>query len=224
MTQALAILEKAATVLQDPDYVRWTKEEMLVWLSEGQMAIARTPGAYTKTKVVDLVEGTRQVIPADAWALLTVSHNVDEDGTALGAVRISTRAILDCYEPNWHMATEKPLVETFVYDDRFPREFNVYPPNDGTGRLEVTYSAIPEKLTSETDELELEQMFEPALLSYVLYRANSKDSDYAPGLQAATAYFQAYSQEVQAGLAIHMSTSPNASVVSGPVKPSGATS
>lgn len=223
MTQAIEILTSAARILQDPEFVRWTKDEMLVWLSEGQIAVARSPGAYSKTVVVDLKEGVRQSIPDDAWGLLTVTHNVDEDGIPLSVVRLVTRSLLDSYEPGWFGATPRELVENYIYDDRFPREFYVYPPNTGDGHVELVYMAIPKKLTSETDEIELDDTFVPALLSYVLYRANSKDSDYAPGLQIASGYFQSYMQELTAGLQARGAATPNAALTPGTMNANGGT-
>ncbi|WP_322152300.1 DUF6682 family protein [Paratractidigestivibacter sp.] len=223
MTKAIDILKRAARILQDPDFVRWTKEEMLVWLSEGQVAIARVPGAYTKFAILELKEGARQALPSDAWGLLTITHNVDEDGSPLKAVRLVTRSLLDCYEPNWHGAPERQIVENFVYDDRSPREFYVYPPNDGYGRLEISYMAIPKELTAETDETVLDETFDPALLSYVLYRAQSKDSDYAPGLTQATGYFQTYTQELSNAMVARGASTPNASLVPGAANANGGT-
>lgn len=223
MTQAIEIIKRAARILQDPGYVRWTKEEMLVWLSEGQVAIARVPGTYTKFAVVELKEGARQALPSDAWGLLTITHNVDEDGSPLKAVRLVTRSLLDCYEPNWHGAPERQIVENFVYDDRSPREFYVYPPNDGYGRVEISYMAIPKELTAETDETVLDETFDPALLSYVLYRANSKDSDYAPGLTQASSYFQSYTQELTNAMQARGASTPNAALVPGAANANGGT-
>lgn len=223
MTQAKDILTSAARVLQDPEFVRWTKPEMLVWLSEAQIAVVRVPGTYTKTEVVRLKTGDRQQLPPRAWQLVSVSHNVDEDGTPLGVVRLTTRSLLDSYEPDWHSMTPRQLVENYVCDDRSPREFWVYPPNDGEGRVEISYMAIPEKITSETDEIELDETFDPALLSYVLYRAFSKDSDYAAGLQMATSYFQAYSQELTNALQARGAATPNAALIPGVANANGGT-
>ena len=103
MTVAKEIMERAAMTLQDPDYTRWTKPEMLEWLSEAQIAIARTPGAYSKVKTLALVEGTHQKIPEDGWSLITVTRNFDADGIPLTPVRLVTRSLLDAVVPQWHM-------------------------------------------------------------------------------------------------------------------------
>ena len=223
MTAAKEIMERAALTLQDPDYTRWTKPEMLEWLSEAQIAIARTPGAYSKVKTLALVEGTHQKIPEDGWSLITVTRNFDADGVPLTPVRLVTRSLLDAVVPQWHMETPSQLVQNYVYDDRFPKEFFVYPPNDGYGFVEAVYMGIPARITEETQPLELDDTFVPALVSYVLYRAFSKESDYSSGAQSAVQYFQAYSSELTAAIQARGQTTPNAALMPGVVNANGGT-
>lgn len=223
MTIALDIMERAAKTLQDPEYVRWTKPEMLEWLSEAQVAIARTPGAYSKVKIIPLVEGTKQSIPEDGWSLLTVTRNFDLEDVPLTPVRLVTRSLLDAVVPTWHLERPEQLVENYIYDDRFPKQFFVYPPNDGSGQVEVIYMGIPVPLTDEKQKLELDDTFVPALVSYVLFRAFSKESDYSSGAQSAAQYFQAYSSELVAAMQARGQTTPNASLMPGPVGSNGGT-
>lgn len=223
MVTAQEVITRAAKTLQDPEFVRWTKPELLEWISEAQVAIARTPGAYSKVAVMQLQEGTRQTLPADGWCLITVTRNVD-DGMALTPVRLVTRSLLDAVVPDWHMAYPRSLVENFTYDDRFPREFYVYPPNDGEGHVEVIYMGIPDDVVDEGQILELDDTFLPAILNYVLYRAFTKESDYAPGVQNAAAYFQAYQTELAAALEARGRTTPNAALMpNSPVNANGGT-
>lgn len=218
------VLDRVVKTLQDPDFVRWSKEELLDWISEAQIAIARTPGAYSKLVVLALKEGTRQELPADAWELLTVVRNVDEDGVPLTPVRLTTRSLLDAYFPQWHMLRERPLVQNYVYDDRFPRIFSVYPPNDGSGRIEVIYAGIPAEITSEDQDLELDDTYAPALISYALYRASSKDSDYAPGTQNAAAWYQSYTSELDQTATTRGRQTPSSALVPDqPVNANGGT-
>lgn len=223
MTQAISILERAARVLEDPEYVRWTKAEMLVWLSEAQVAIARIPGTYTKTACIDLVKGVRQTLPSDAWGLITVSHNVDEDDYPLDAVRLVTRSLLDCYEPRWHSGPRRQMVENYIYDERDPKTFFVYPPNDGYGRVELTYMALPPEIEDETDETAFDKSYDPALVSYILWRAHSKDADYAPGAQNAAQYFQAFQSDLTQAVTSRSLATPNATLTPGAVNQNGGT-
>jgi len=222
MTTALTIMERAARTLQDPDYVRWTKPEMLEWLSEAQRAIARTPGAYSITRVVNLVEGTKQTIPSDGWSLVTVTRNFDDE-RPLSPVRLVTRSLLDACVPYWHMAPESPLVQNYTYDDRYPTEFFVYPPNDGEGHVEIVYMGIPPELTTASDEIVLDDTFIPSLINYVLYRAITKESDYSSGIQSAQQFFAAYQSELAAALEARGRTTPNAALVGGAVNGNGGT-
>lgn len=223
MTRAQEILERVAVTLEDPEFVRWPKAELLDWVSEAQIAIARTPGTYSVTKRVKLKEGTRQELPADAWGLLSVTRNFDEDDRPMTPVRLVTRSLLDCCVPDWHMLPEYPIVENYVYDDRYPKEFYVFPPNDGSGTVEVVYMGIPQEVTSEDDVLILDDTYLPAILNYVLFRALSKESDYAAGAQSAAAYFSAYQSELQSAMATRGQTTPNATMVPGAVAPNGGT-
>lgn len=224
MTTALDIMTRVAGNLQDPEFVRWTKPEMLKWITEAQTVIARTPGAFSKTKVIQLKSGTRQMLPSDGSSLITIIRNVEEDGTPLTPVRLVTRSLLDACVPHWHMEPEYPLVENYVYDDRVPKEYYVFPPNDGEGHLEVVYMGIPADVVDETQELELDVTFEPAIVSYVIFRAVCKESDYASGIQNATSYYQAYMTELSAALQARGQVTPNASLMPNtPVNPNGGT-
>ena len=216
------IIEKCAITLKDPDYVRWTQDELLMYLDEGQREIARNPGAYVKTTILSLVEGTKQVMPEDSNQLMTVVRNFDGDEPR-EPVRITTRELLDAFEPDWHVCPKQQIVENYVYDDRNPTVFFVYPPNDGSGEVEIQYNAIPPKLTKTTDTLSLRDEFETPLRMYVLYRAYTKDSDYAPGLNLANTFFQSYVQGTTGVLQARGTNTPNTALVSGAVNGNGGT-
>lgn len=224
MLVAESIITKCSVTLKDPDYVRWGKEELLSYLDEAQKEIARNPGANVKEAVLELDEGTKQALPENCFLLASVIRNWDEDDEIPAfPVRITTRSLLDAFEPGWHMCPKRRVVENYIYDDRTPDVFFVYPPNDGTGKVDVMYSAIPATLTDVSDQLELKDEFEPALINYVLYRAYTKDSDYSAGLQLAAQFYTAYSSGLTAALqAIGVST-PNAALAKGAVKGNGGT-
>ena len=82
---------------------------------------------------------------------------------------------------------------------------------------------IPARITEETQPLELDDTFVPALVSYVLYRAFSKESDYSSGAQSAVQYFQAYSSELTAAIQARGQTTPNAALMPGVVNANGGT-
>lgn len=216
MTTALDIMTRATRITHDESYKRWSKKEMLDWASEAQISVARNPGVYNLTIVKDLVAGARQSLPEDGWALVTVHCNIDGE-TPVSAVTITSRALLDAYRPMWRRLPEEQLVENYLYDSREPLEFMVYPPNDGTGKVELTYMAVPKPFTSETDELVVDDTYIPALVNYIVYRAYCKESEYSPGITNAQSYYAAYQQELALALGVRDSITPNASLLkSGP--------
>lgn len=213
MTTALDIINRASSTMQDADFVRWSKAELLEYVSEAQVMVSHSPGAYSVRKVIDLAEGSRQSLPADTWSLISVVRNVDEDDVPITPVRLVSRSLLDAAVPLWHMEPKAPLVENYVYDDKVPREILVYPPNDGTGRVEVVYIGIPAKITDENEELVTDSSFDAAILLYVLYKAYCKESDYAPGVSNASAYYEAYKGELDMASQVRGRVSPNASLM-----------
>lgn len=223
MLVASDLINKCSVTLKDTEFVRWTKEELLSYLDEAQREVARTPGANVKTVIQSLEEGTQQSMPEDAYALLTIVRNWNDYGEPTLPVRITTRALLDSFNPYWHMDPCTTVVENYVYDDRHPREFFVYPPNDGFGAVEMMYTAIPAKLTSVSAKLALRDEYEVPLIMYMLYRAYTKDSDYSAGLQLASTYYTMYTSSLQAVSQQKAAATPNASLAKGAVSPNGGT-
>ena len=218
------LIKKCSITLKDPEFVRWTEDELLAYLDEAHREIARVaPGSYVKTVVQDLVKGSKQALPADAFLLVSVVRNMTELDEPCEPVRITTRALLDSFEPHWHMCPHRRLAENYVYDDRTPKVYYVYPPNDGSGHVEVMYNAIPEKLTAISDVLVLRNEFETPLMMYVLYRAFCKDSDYSAGLEVASNSYQSYTVSLKQAMEAVGTKTPNTNLIKGAVKPNGGT-
>ncbi|MNL56529.1 hypothetical protein D3C87_1800310 [compost metagenome] len=59
--------------------------------------------------------------------------------------------------------------------------------------MEAKFSERPPAVADITDTLDLDLAYIGPLVSYILYRAMSKDSEYANG-QLAIAHFQAFSE------------------------------
>jgi hypothetical protein len=61
----------------------------------------------------------------------------------------------------------------------------------------LNYSAQPTNLTSESQTIPIFDIFQSALVDYILFRACSKDAEYAPGLQLAQGYLATFTASVQ---------------------------
>ena len=154
--------------------------------------------------------GTRQLIPENGFKLLDVVRNMGTPvswvetapytGTVPGyAIRSVDRSTLDHTDPEWHrpalLTTE---VLHYSYDTRDRRGFYVYPAQpeaQATRQLvEIIYAASPNELTNLADVIGLDDVYQPALLSYILHRAYAKDIP-VEGMNAgqrAAAYFQQF--------------------------------
>jgi hypothetical protein len=196
---AQTILNKAAIQLTDIANVRWTRAELLSWLNDGMRQIVlMQPSGSSTTVSVKLDAGTRQTIPSDGWLLLQIYRNMGTSGTTPGrAIRIISREVLDGFNPSWHTEIPKAEVKNYIYDVQDQLAFYVYPPNTGTGYIELNYSAQPTNLTSESQTIPIFDIFQSALVDYILFRACSKDAEYAPGLQLAQGYLATFTASVQ---------------------------
>ena len=172
--------------------------------AQGVIVMMR-PEANPVTGSMKLAEGTRQSIPqgtpfdlnedgdttdtdeasgVTAFALIEVVRNMGTNGQTPGrVVRKADRYHMDKNHPNWHQATVSGVSQTsaevtnYIYDTRNRKTFYVYPPqpSSGQGWLEMVVSRVPKKISASTGELSMEEVYEPAILSYVMYRAFLKD-------------------------------------------------
>ena len=206
-----SLINKAATLLYDQTNIKWPRSEWLGWLNSGQRAIVvLQPSSTNEIEVIKLVAGTRQSIPAHGWLLLDVIRNMGTTGTTPGrAIRVVHRRMLDSYNPDWNTATASSVVRDYVFDSQNQREFYVYPPNTGTGYVELNYSMIPDDLTSEASTISVSDAYENPLLDYMLFRACSKASDINNGAALAAAYLQAFNAFLGGKLTAEQANNPN---------------
>lgn len=208
---AADVMKRASTILQDADAVRWTPVELRDWLNEALRAIvAIKPNAKAGNVILDLVAGTKQTLPAEYTILSRVIRNIGAaPGNAPGnAVRVlARREILDSQIPNWHALPPAATV-TYVWTDLMAmRDFWVVPGNTGTGRIEATVGMIPDEVPLPTNPLDIEEyddavdlddIYQPILLDFVLFRAFSKDSAAPDAAARAGTHLQLASQALGA--------------------------
>ncbi len=187
-------LDKAVLILQDTTNIRWTVAELLGWFNDGQREIVMLrPDTYVQRVAHQLVAGTRQAIPAAGYQLVKVTRNMGTDGSTPGRViRKVPEEQLDSTLPEWHTATATASTLHYMFDPREPKVFYVYPPSNGSGRVELIYSSAPAPLASENDVQVLDDVYANPLLDYVLFRAYTKDNDSAGNANRAVAHRQAF--------------------------------
>ena len=214
--QVNSLVSRAATLIQDATNVRWPTNELIDWLNDGQREIVLIkPQASVKNESVSLTTGsTKQSIPASGVQLIDVTRNMGSAGNTPGdSIRVVSREVLDAQRPSWHSDVNADgKIKHYMFDPRDPKTFYVYPKAPATAHyVEVIYSASPTD-ASAGGVIQIDDIYANALLDYILYRAYSKDAEYAGNAQLAVAHYQAFSNSLGAKTQNELSQNPNLSV------------
>lgn len=184
------VLDRVELLLEDEQHDIWTEAELIVWVDDALTAIInQRPDAYVKRTIVSLKEGTYQDLPEDGMVLIRLTRNMSTH-TAITGLPLD---MLDDQNPSWRMPVLASVVEHYVYTDRDPKHFEVFPSVAANTLIELDYGAMPPSVTKDTDTIPLGKEYVNIFTDWVLYRAWSKD-DEAANLNKATVHFQAFSQ------------------------------
>ena len=215
---AQSIIRRCIETLQDNTSVRWPVNELVRYLNDGQREVVlHRPDAMVTSATVTCVPGTKQTLPANGVKLIEVVRNARAAGTKR-AVRMVNREILDAQTPGWHAIAGADDVLHFMYDPRDPRVFYVYPPATAATQLDIVYAAYPADIaepadgalfTAVTGNISLPDIYGNALQDYILYRAYSKDSEYAGNAQRAQAHYAAFANALGIEIKATIAVAPN---------------
>lgn len=215
---AQSTIRRCVETLQDNTSVRWPIHELVRYLNDGQREIiVHRPDAMTTSATLALAAGSRQVIPSAGTKLEDVIRNTS--GTKR-AVRRCDREILDAQIPGWHALTGVSEVLHFMHDPRDPRVFYVYPPATVSASLEVVYSSLPTDIAEPADgslytavigNLSVPDIYGNAIQDYVLYRAYSKNAEYAADATRAVGHYGAFAAALGIELKATLMTAPQGS-------------
>lgn len=230
------ILDRARRILIDETSRRWPLPELARWLNDGIVElIVHKPSEGSGSVVMGLVEGTRQEIPAGYSQFLAAVRNIrdwddewDEDVDG-AQPRVSGRVItavdrqeIDDVQPGWHdtdVIESAQAVQHFIFDPKVPREFYVYPANDGTGFIEVALASIPAAIATtstvmadyDAQSINIDTIWRNAMVDYVCYRAFNKNSQAGSNAQKAAAHYTQFANSIGLKLANEMRAYPNRS-------------
>lgn len=194
-TTAQVIIDEAEAILQDSSNVRWAATELLAGVNDAcKAACLYKPDAYVVSASVICVAGIVQELPAAGFKLQDIICNMGTTGTTQGAaVQLIDRKVLDAMIPGWPAVTASATTEYYCYDERYPRQFLVYPkqPTSAFGYLQLIYSAAPAEIAANGTIL-IPDIYRPAILQYVLYYAYAKDLDAPGNAEKAQLYYTAF--------------------------------
>ena len=162
------------------------------------------------TKVVSLVAGVSQKIPPSGGRINGFLHN--DLTTSFKAGIMTYKAKHSPKEIDYSalirqipgFASEKPSagVAHVCYDQSSPKDFVVYPPNDGTGKLVVRYTEYPAPAATLNDEIVLGSDYHEAIINYTLYLCLTRDGQDTANSARADAFFKTASMALQGSDAI----------------------
>lgn len=225
---ASTIISRVETVLQDTTNVRWPKAELVQWFNDGQREIVlfKPESSVTNTTLSLTTNNTKQTLPSNAIRLIDVIRNMGSGGATPGrSVRLVNREVLDAQRPTWHSETGAAVLH-YMFDARDPRTFYVYPAPASTLHLELVYSVAPTDVTESggvvSGNLALDDIYANAVVDFILYRAYTKDSEYAGNANRAVAHYTAFANSIGIRTKTDLDRSPNANSVGNPNYPAQA--
>lgn len=187
------LLDRASIIIQDTTETRWTHDELLKWMNDGQREIVLLkPDSNVVNEAFLLAEDTKQSIPNSGVSFIDLVRNLGEDGETPGKpIRLIKRHIMDEQYPNWHYSESSKIIKHYIIDDRDPTRFYVFPKPDENVHAELVYAAVPTDC-SLGGEIKINSIYANALLDYILYRAYQKDADYGVNRDSAMMVYQSF--------------------------------
>lgn len=197
---AQSLIQRVVETLQDASSVRWPVAELVRYLNDAQReVILYRPDAMVTNATLTCAAGSKQALPAGGTKLIEIVRNSNGNKRS---VRLVSRYVLDAQSPNWHSLTGVTEILNYMYDPRDPRVFYVYPPAASSGAsLDIVYSAMPTDIaepaagsiySAVTGNIGVPDIYGNPMIDYVLYRAYTKDAEYAGNAQRAVAHYEAF--------------------------------
>lgn len=214
---ASSVTRRATELLMDESSVRWTIGELVRHLNDAQRVIVSIrPDCINVTATPLLAPGALQDMDSLGLAvaplkLFSINRNTAATSTKK-AITLVPRYMMDAHIPSWYTSTPSVNAQHYMYDVRDPKTFYIYPPATALTQVEMSYAGhatvIAEPvLTSATwsdvvGNLSVPDIYEGAVLDLILYRAYSKDSEFAGNVAMA----QSHKASAEAALGAEIST------------------
>lgn len=208
------------TLLDEGTTKRWSDDDLTLFYNSAilQLALVR-PDSTAKTASVLLTAGTKQSLPSDGLRLIDVPRNMGSDGLTPGAsILKADRAQLDTYNRNWHTDTAAAVAKNFTYDERNPKVFYVSPKSDGTGYVEIVYSAAPARVLTANigaTNIAVDDVYYGALKDWMLREAYQIEVSLVSEARARS-YERSFYQSLGLKYQTDRAASPNAQPVPAP--------
>lgn len=216
-TTAGDLVARAASVLNDAAYERWTQVVLLDYATEAlRTAYALRPDGFIERRVIQLVPGTAQKAPQEVAQVLTIDMNVVrlpngdyvEQQAVVSQDPVSLRLAATvtfpagCFNtPN--TACSEYSVRAAQVSSGDARAFFVFPavPFGCNPEVTATVIAVPTLAPLESETcLQVKSEAEAAIVEWVLYRAFGTDTESAFSAEAAQRHLRNFYTLLDGGL------------------------
>ncbi len=180
---ASKIVNDVEDILSDSANSQWTAVRLLKWLNVTQRYIASLkPDVCVTTSSTILVAGVIQSVPTGGTGLIRLNWNLGTGGATVGApITFIEKDVLDRTTPGWNVETANATVIHYMWDERDPTKFMVYPqqPTVAPGYVSITYSYVPADIAAIGNAITLDDIYEPHLIAGTCYYAFSEDAAHS---------------------------------------------
>ncbi|MAT95378.1 MAG: hypothetical protein CME59_22635 [Halioglobus sp.] len=201
------VVERANDVLNDVLSARWGDDTLLNYLNEAQYAVvAARPDANAVNATMGCLPSAKQVLPAGGLRLIEVMSNTDT-GKPVTLIDVD---LLNEQVPEWRKV-DPPVraIDHYVYDDRDPKTFYVYPTPEQGHQIDLVYAAVPERVAGLGDTITVDDIYFNPLVDHMLWRAFSRDTANPAGASQASIHWQAFATALGLKVKADAAMSPN---------------
>lgn len=215
---ASVLVNEVATILNDMDsgfeHTRWPEAELLGYLSEGIFAIAQgKPSAFVTVAILPLAPGSTQRLSDEYSRLIDIHFNLNRDGSEGWNVLPGVYQLQQAFEKPG--CENRGLIETYAAYPGSERFYWVDPPVPAglnyTPQVQALVMLAPQPVTAMNQPVVFaggtSQLYQGALIDWMLYRAYSKDEESATSYERSQAHFKAFQGYL--GLAMSQATNPD---------------
>lgn len=202
------LIVEAAELYGDVAYDRIAATTWIRYLNSAlRSLILVRPDSNAETTAVQLAAGVKQTLPTTVLRLINISRNMGTDGLTAGKIVTPTdRQNLDYANLLWPVDTAATSIDNYSYDKETPDIFYVTPPVSSTVNVyvEMSFSKLPETITATVDAIGVRDVFYQPLLSFMLWKAYSGDSEqdeFQKGIMHMQAFFNLLQIEMTAAVA-----------------------
>jgi hypothetical protein len=171
---------------------RYSDVDLLSLLNDGQRFVVWCiPSANTGFNTFQLQAGTFQIVPIEIYAIIDVLCNMGLDGSAAGAsITLIKKDVMDQINPNWRTDTADATVQHWMFDEKNPTNFEVYPAQPAVymGYIQAVLSTTPDMVEDATEAITIPDIYQSAIQNYITYRLYAIQND-ALSLQMAQTYY-----------------------------------